>query len=105
MAIRCSVRPGVMIEAEDHRTAKEAGCQGDCRHAKQREPEQPTGPVVVAKALHFADQQDQCGTGHRKSPSQRCVIMTHDGSDVRKPPVNQPRIPAATAVTAPNQTQ
>jgi hypothetical protein len=49
-------RPGVMIKAEGHRAAEEAGDRYESCHDKQRNPEADPGPTAVWMATHFAQQ-------------------------------------------------
>jgi hypothetical protein len=50
------LRPGVMIKAEDHRAAEEAGDRYESCHDKQRNPEADPGPTAVWMATQFAQQ-------------------------------------------------
>ena len=46
-ANRCSLGPGVMIDAEDDRAAEEAGDRYECRQQKQRDSEGHPGPAAI----------------------------------------------------------
>src|SRR5690349_8156164 len=54
-----SWRPGVMIEAEDHRAAEVAGDQDEYRHGKQHYSEQHPPFVTVWVPTRFSQYQDQ----------------------------------------------
>jgi hypothetical protein len=51
-----SLRPGVMIKAEDHRAPEEAGDRYESGHDQQRNPVADPDPTTVWMATQFAQQ-------------------------------------------------
>ena len=83
----CLLRPGVVIEAEDHRAAKEPCGRYEYRDDKQRDSEGHSGPAAVWAATQFAQHQHQPSRGNRGRPEP--AVRHYDPGGVGKAKASQ----------------